>query len=389
MITGERGVGARRVQRSLIAPALRRLSKLAAAAILLGAQAAAADSLCGEGEQAAFACAIKSSEKRLSICLRDRAVLYRFGKPGHIELEYPGDRETAKFVRAESPYPDGLETVLRFERGGVRYLLDHEDGTGEGADSFAWLTVTRGEKQLAKLECATGMQAKWALLDAVLPAVKSDDALGAASGARATGDRGASGAGAKSAAQALSCTTTPASLALYPAKVAAIFRKYAETADALYAFAVKQFGAPQGCALKSENDPKLPGAENPDETNFSGVVRYRFAGNAELLFVLHGPLDLSLIAPGGFADPAQAKAALEARAGFKLARAKKVSADDLQQALSSWIGLEGASPPAALGPGGGTQTQGYSDPSVDADEQTTFAELTTRGPKLVAIRTHQ
>jgi len=103
-------------------------------------------SLCLRDETPAVSFAVSGSKKIASVCkgANNRYLIYRFGKPGAIELEYP-DRTTrnswAQFELlvsqpGESYDPNrALESVLTFDNHGFRYRifenLDDARGTHE------------------------------------------------------------------------------------------------------------------------------------------------------------------------------------------------------------------------------------------------------------------
>ncbi len=341
--------------------------------------------LCLSGEYPAFTCDMKQGEKKLSICLHDASVVYRFGKLGKVELEFPGDSEAPSFVRTQSPYPEGIETVLGFDRGNTHYAIDDEEDKTTASASAAWITVSRKGKTIARLDCAPGMKASWALLDNLLPAIdpgavpvpaavpaaaekpKAKAAPAASPGGPGAPSASTPAAAAKPAAPGavLECDTHKARpMTDYRKLVTSKFRGYVEQTEPLFAFATEQFGAPQGCALTL--DPtlgKFP-SDSPDETSFNGTLTYFF--NGALLTLVYPPADFTLRAENGFPDEAAAKKALEERAGSKPSAENGALSDDHEAGttVTTWAGSE------------------------DADGTGDYADEKFRGKKLIAIRIH-
>jgi hypothetical protein len=95
--------------------------------------ASAAPTLCQAGERPVFACPV--GKKRLSVCAsKDLApgrgyLVYRFGKPGRIELEYPPDHRSApdafscEFSLSEEHVREASSLELSFTVGEARYTV--------------------------------------------------------------------------------------------------------------------------------------------------------------------------------------------------------------------------------------------------------------------------
>ena len=140
------------------------LTLLAAFAVLdqgsVHAQTAPA-SLCQAQEQVIFSCSVKPSKKLVSLCARQlgspaASLQYRFGRPGHIELQHP--QQGAGSLQAFRHASYGRYRVERqsvsFENQGVRYTVfdDYEgDIKPEVHERGVW--VSQGERELATLRC--------------------------------------------------------------------------------------------------------------------------------------------------------------------------------------------------------------------------------------------
>ena len=73
-------------------------------------------SLCSAGEMVLFSCALRS--KQVSVCGQAAGrSLYRFGRPGRIELQ------SGNLRYAIRPFSGGGESQVYFERDGYRYIL--------------------------------------------------------------------------------------------------------------------------------------------------------------------------------------------------------------------------------------------------------------------------
>jgi hypothetical protein len=114
--------------------------------------AAAPASLCAAEETAYFECAMASG-KELAVCgaLPDR-LQYRFGRPGAVELAYPGAPEEGTKALLIARYhryrTDRL--ALRFEREGVGYTVfdDQEDDRRRGG-----VEVRTADARIHELVC--------------------------------------------------------------------------------------------------------------------------------------------------------------------------------------------------------------------------------------------
>jgi len=120
-------------------------------------------SLCAKDEKVVFSCSLKRSMKTVSLCSSPKLtkesgyLLYRFGVPGKIELEFPDNRaESLKvfkyshYFRAKVDY-----TEISFTRNGFTYSV-FDDYNGEERPTVAeqGLTVTpENSKKEVKYLC--------------------------------------------------------------------------------------------------------------------------------------------------------------------------------------------------------------------------------------------
>ena len=135
--------------------------------------------LCKADEEAYAGCRLQGSGKLLAFCVakgtqlpstpmgdrgprlvvpKARTLVYRFGRPGRIELEFPKRRagSAAKFRYAQAAYSRGGETRFRFHNAGFRY--DYVSrltarSQGQGHDNYHYLSIYRGKKRVALLKC--------------------------------------------------------------------------------------------------------------------------------------------------------------------------------------------------------------------------------------------
>lgn len=133
--------------------------------------------LCKADEEAYAGCRLRGSGKLLAFCIakgtqlpstpmgdraprlvvpKARTLVYRFGRPGRIELEYPKRRAGSadKFRYAQAAYSRGGETRFRFHNGGFRYdYVSRLIARGQGHDNYHSLSIYRGKKRVALLKC--------------------------------------------------------------------------------------------------------------------------------------------------------------------------------------------------------------------------------------------
>ena len=138
-------------------PLLATLSLLAQ----VSAHAQTAPNLCQPQEQVIFACSVKPSKKLVSLCARQlgspaASLQYRFGRPGHIELQHP--QQAAGSLQAFRHGSYGRYRVERqsvsFENLGVRYaVFDDHEGDMQPELHERGVRVSQGERELATLHC--------------------------------------------------------------------------------------------------------------------------------------------------------------------------------------------------------------------------------------------
>ena len=130
-------------RRALFAlPALALLSAPMLVAPEAEAEAAQARSarggLCAPGEVVIFECGI--GRKMVSVCgsrTPSPYARYRFGRPGNVELAYPGPRQSGGLSYARAIYSGGGELQISFRNGGLDYAVySRTVRTGFGADGL-------------------------------------------------------------------------------------------------------------------------------------------------------------------------------------------------------------------------------------------------------------
>jgi hypothetical protein len=111
-----------------------------------------AASLCDPQETVLASCAI--GQRRVSICARGAKAVYRYGRPGRVELT------TSDLHWASTGYSGGGELQVTARNAGHSYtLFDRIVRTGFGADGLnhpkadSGLLVRRGEKILSARAC--------------------------------------------------------------------------------------------------------------------------------------------------------------------------------------------------------------------------------------------
>lgn len=135
---------------------------VSAVSLPLPSSAQAASPLCTRSESPLFACAIGA--RRLAVCSGTGGTIYRFGRPGRIELEL---RRPAFATRA---YSGGGESQVVFHRNSYSYVVyDKTVRTAFGIDgrndpaTTAGLVVKRGNRIISDQRCtgsATGLAAE-------------------------------------------------------------------------------------------------------------------------------------------------------------------------------------------------------------------------------------
>ena len=143
-----------------------------------------ATSLCEPGEAEVFTCRISQSAKIASLCSivktvkgekRAATLLYRFGKPGSPELQFPSspDRSLQKFKFSHYFRPQFDSTNISFSVNSYTYnVFDTTDGEGnqQKPERTAGVSVSSRLKKGAELSCSpSSTKANWFLIDGVIP----------------------------------------------------------------------------------------------------------------------------------------------------------------------------------------------------------------------------
>lgn len=143
------------------------LAVAAPAALTPGAVSGTAplQSLCTRGETRLFSCLVGG--KLVSICARPDGAIYRYGRPGRVEMR-SGD---LRFARRG--YSGGGEQQIWFASGDYRYVIyDRLVRTSFGADgrhdpqASAGLLIQRAGRTVSDRQCRGGMAAG---VDKVVP----------------------------------------------------------------------------------------------------------------------------------------------------------------------------------------------------------------------------
>lgn len=119
---------------------------------------------CLKHEERVFSCQIQKSNKVLSLCAvpakakNPGYLQYRFGRPGHVELQYPQAKSTSysKFNWQSIGYSGGWDTRIQFSNAGYRYqIYDRAYKIDiKRKDRSGGVLVLKGNKQLAELKCS-------------------------------------------------------------------------------------------------------------------------------------------------------------------------------------------------------------------------------------------
>lgn len=141
-------------------------------------------SICGLTDETVFSCQIKRSGKHVALCApktlksdpKNAYVIYRFGKPGSIELEYPSNpKGSPKKFRFFHYFRPGLDaTDVAFENQGYVYAIfdtTETDLNSGRIESTAGVHVSGAKgKGEVTLECVQRtVLTSWTLIDGVVP----------------------------------------------------------------------------------------------------------------------------------------------------------------------------------------------------------------------------
>ena len=133
--------------------------------------------LCAADEQIIFSCPIKRSAKIVSLCASQNLtkqagyLLYRFGLPGKIELEFPQSRSGSQQLFQYSHYFRAQfdQTGITFANGGYEYTIFHDyNGEEKPAIEESGVRVTASGKETS-LICASKPKVSLGNLEDVLP----------------------------------------------------------------------------------------------------------------------------------------------------------------------------------------------------------------------------
>lgn len=139
---------------------------------------------CTSSEEVVFSCPLQRTAKVVSVCAsprllasqREGSLVYRFGKPGAVELEFPKDKVGSpnRFVHSHHFRAQTDRTQLRFTSGDFTYALFDEFEQEARPPRVAGIRVrdlrSGRETQLA---CAKPVLAHWHLIDGAVP--QADD----------------------------------------------------------------------------------------------------------------------------------------------------------------------------------------------------------------------
>lgn len=148
-------------------------------------QVSAADSLCLAGEQIVFSCRIANSAKQLALCAAPQLdekgwLVYRFGAPGKVELEFPEKREGSlqrfgfkHYMRYQTDYTD-----IAFNIGKTQYsVYDYYQGEEKPTYARGVLVTTETGKEL-DLPCRGKVRSSLLQLEDLLPSIDKNDSTG-------------------------------------------------------------------------------------------------------------------------------------------------------------------------------------------------------------------
>lgn len=130
------------------------MSPILLVAALASPVSPATPSLCQAAEPVTYTCKVKS--RTMSICGRDGAAFYRFGRPGRVEVE--AGRPTC----AQTGFSGGGETQVAFHAGDVSYLVyqlsvrTNYESSGRYDTRFSnGVLVRKGDRKLADIACTS------------------------------------------------------------------------------------------------------------------------------------------------------------------------------------------------------------------------------------------
>ena len=154
-------------------------------AALLPVHASAAGDLCLADEQTLFSCRITNSSNQVALCATAQLdetgwLLYRFGVPGKIALEFPEKREGSlqrfgfkHYMRYQTDYTD-----ITFNIGKTRYnVYDYYQGEEKPAYARGVRVTTDMGKEI-DLPCRGRVKSDLLKLDGFLPCIDKEDCAG-------------------------------------------------------------------------------------------------------------------------------------------------------------------------------------------------------------------
>jgi hypothetical protein len=158
------------------------MTRLFASALLslIPALSIAAPTHCTSTEEVVFSCPLQRTAKVVSVCASPRLqaspskgyLVYRFGKLGAVELEFPKDKvgSPAKFVHSHYFRAQTDRTQLRFTSGDFTYELFDEYEQGAKPPSAVGIRVIQERTgQVTQLACGRGVTVHWSLIDGAVP----------------------------------------------------------------------------------------------------------------------------------------------------------------------------------------------------------------------------
>nr|WP_315463407.1 hypothetical protein [uncultured Rhodoferax sp.] len=141
----------------------------------------AAPTHCTSAEEVVFSCLLQRTAKVVSLCASPGLLaspskghlVYRFGKPGAVELEYPKDKSgsPARFVHSHYFRAQTDRTQLRFTTGDFTYELFDEYEQGARPPSAVGVRVIQERTgQVTQRACGKGVTAHWNLIEGAVSA---------------------------------------------------------------------------------------------------------------------------------------------------------------------------------------------------------------------------